>query len=80
MNGLTDIRDVSAFTLQNTLESIQGDEGLGCSSVIVDSERTALNKPIVAQTWDLFTDNLPFVCLVRYHLFVNMSCKMMFSW
>jgi len=54
MNGLTDIRDVLAWG--GELESLGG-----CSSFIVAGDYTASGKALCGQTWDLATDNMPFV-------------------
>jgi isopenicillin-N N-acyltransferase like protein len=57
MNALTDIRDVLAH----------GDiaEGEGCSSFVIPAGAAADGMGVCGQTWDLATDNGPFVCLVR---------------
>lgn len=55
MNNLTDLRDVGAFGGSLDLEE-------GCSSAMFF---TASNKMVAGQTWDLATDNMPFVCMVR---------------
>ncbi len=54
MNGLTDIRDVLAW--YGDLESLGG-----CSSFIVAGDMTANGRALCGQTWDLATDNMPFV-------------------
>ena len=54
MNGLTDFRDHLAW----------GDDvlyGGGCSSFLAQADRTASGRPMCGQTWDLATDNMPFV-------------------
>lgn len=51
MNALTDVRDVLSF----------GDlESEGCTSFIVQGQRS-----FIGQTWDLATDNMPHVVIVR---------------
>jgi isopenicillin-N N-acyltransferase-like protein len=52
MQGLTDFRDLLAG-------------GGGCSSLIVTGDRTGDGQTLVGQTWDLMTDNLPFVRFVH---------------
>ncbi len=54
MNGLTDIRDVLAWG--GELESLGG-----CSSFVIAGDHTASGKALCGQTWDLATDNMPFV-------------------
>lgn len=54
MNGLTDLRDVLAWG--GDLESLGG-----CSSLVAMGDVTADGRLICGQTWDLATDNLPFV-------------------
>ncbi len=60
MNALTDLRDVAAFHHPKDPPDAEG-----CSSFIVPASRTARGAPMVGQTWDLSTSNLPFVQLVR---------------
>lgn len=60
MNGLTDLRDVLAF----------GDlsfrpEAEGCSSFLVQRDQTQGGRALLGQTWDLATDNMPFVVAVE---------------
>lgn len=55
--GLTDLRDVLAFGGPADAE--------GCSSFIATGERTAAGQPLLGQTWDLLTDNMPYVRLVH---------------
>lgn len=53
MNGLTDLRDVLAWG---------GDAAPGgCTSCVVLGDETRAGRVLGAQTWDLATDNLPFV-------------------
>ncbi|MBE7463385.1 MAG: hypothetical protein HS116_07760 [Planctomycetes bacterium] len=55
--GLTDLRDVLAW---GPLP-----DGMGCSSFAVAPARGENGKLLLGQTWDLQTDNMPFVRLVR---------------
>jgi isopenicillin-N N-acyltransferase-like protein len=54
MNGLTDFRDVLAW--HGDLEAFGG-----CSSIIVQKDLTKGGHALCGQTWDLATDNMPFV-------------------
>lgn len=54
MNGLTDLRDVLAWSSE-----VPGFEG--CSSFVVQGDRTADGAILGGQTWDLATDNMPYV-------------------
>ncbi len=54
MNGLTDIRDVLAWG--GELESLGG-----CSAFMVQGDWTSRGKLLAGQTWDLATDNMPYV-------------------
>lgn len=54
MNGLTDYRDVLAW--HGDLEDFGG-----CSSFIVQKDLTDDGSVLSGQTWDLATDNMPFV-------------------
>lgn len=60
MNGLTDLRDVLAYSNQ-----VPGFEDAakvdGCSSFLVQGDRTKDGKILAGQTWDLATDNMPYV-------------------
>jgi len=56
MNALTDVRDIAAF-------GFEGDEA--CTAALVGPGRAAEGSAIFGQTWDLATDNMPFVRLVR---------------
>lgn len=58
MNGLTDIRD--ALSWGGQLEALGG-----CTAFIVQGDRTQHGRPMVGQTWDLATDNMPHVIGVR---------------
>ncbi len=62
MNALTDLRDVLAF----------GDPGLlgrpleeGCSSFVLGPKHVSRGAGMLGQTWDLATDNMPYVLMVR---------------
>ncbi|MEM7676478.1 MAG: C45 family peptidase [Myxococcota bacterium] len=59
MNALTDLRDVAAFGPRVS------DKDEGCSSFIAQSDRTEDRGVWCGQTWDLSTDNMPFVLMVR---------------
>jgi len=59
MNALTDVRDLAAYGESDWLRPVEE----GCSAVLLGSERTG-EGPRLAQTWDLATDNMPFVRLV----------------
>ena len=54
LNGLTDLRDVLAWS---DLSVYTG----GCSSFIVKGDKTSDGKSLCGQTWDLATDNMPYV-------------------
>lgn len=54
MNGLTDLRDVLAWSSE-----VPGFEG--CSSFLVQGDRTTDGRVLGGQTWDLATDNMPYV-------------------
>ncbi|MEE2903105.1 MAG: C45 family peptidase [Myxococcota bacterium] len=54
LNGLTDLRDILAWS---DLTMYMG----GCSSFIVKGDKTSNGKTLCGQTWDLATDNMPFV-------------------
>jgi isopenicillin-N N-acyltransferase-like protein len=58
MNGLTDLRDVLAWG--GPLESLGG-----CSAFVVAGDFTANGKLLCGQTWDLATDNMPYVVAVH---------------
>jgi len=58
MNGLTDFRDVLAWG--GDLESLGG-----CTAFVVQRDRGAGGQLWAGQTWDLATDNMPFVVIVR---------------
>lgn len=72
--GLTDLRDVLAFgsaadvdaTCLAADDSDAADAGAeGCSAFAVAPGRTREGRLLVGQTWDLATDNMPYVRLVR---------------
>ena len=54
MNGLTDLRDVLAWG--GELEALGG-----CSAFVVTRDWTRDRKLLCGQTWDLATDNMPYV-------------------
>jgi isopenicillin-N N-acyltransferase like protein len=54
MNGLTDLRDVLAWG--GDLEALGG-----CTSFVVTREWSREGKLLCGQTWDLATDNMPYV-------------------
>jgi isopenicillin-N N-acyltransferase-like protein len=56
MNALTDLRDVLAFG-----DMKHWPVGEECSSFIIAKDKTADGKTLCGQTWDLATDNMPFV-------------------
>jgi len=58
MNALTDLRDYLAWP-----DDV--DKGGGCSSFIVQRNKTTDGRVLAGQTWDLATDNMPFVCVVK---------------
>jgi isopenicillin-N N-acyltransferase-like protein len=58
MNGLTDIRDVLAWG--GELEALGG-----CSAFLVQGDATASGRLLAGQSWDLATDNMPYVVAVR---------------
>lgn len=60
MNGLTDYRDILAWA--GPLETFGG-----CSSFIAQRDATASGDVICGQTWDLATDNMPYVLGVVRH-------------
>lgn len=59
LNGLTDLRDALAWW------SGPPDLFGGCTAVIAQRDRTRERELLAAQTWDLGTDNRPFVLAVR---------------
>ncbi len=58
MNGLTDIRDVLAWG--GELEALGG-----CSAFVVAGDFTTNGRLLCGQTWDLATDNMPYVLAVH---------------
>jgi isopenicillin-N N-acyltransferase-like protein len=58
MNGLTDLRDALAWG--GPLEAAGG-----CTAVVVQRDRSADGRLWAGQTWDLGTDNQPFVLAVH---------------
>lgn len=59
MNALTDVRDLAAYGEPDWVRPVEE----GCSAILVGEGRSA-DGPLVAQTWDLATDNRPFIRLV----------------
>ena len=57
VQGLTDFRDYLSWGYLP--------DGYGCTSFILPRERTANKSLTLAQSWDLLTPNMPFVCLVK---------------
>ncbi|MBK8012814.1 MAG: hypothetical protein IPK13_15790 [Deltaproteobacteria bacterium] len=55
LNNLTDLRDVLAYRAP--------DEG-GCSAFVVPAPASASGGVLLGQTWDLATDNMPYVLVV----------------
>ncbi len=62
MNALTDLRDVLAFGDPDLVQPLPDHEG--CSSFVVRGDLTEGEENVVGQTWDLATDNMPFVRVV----------------
>ncbi len=58
MQGYTDFRDVLSCHGPTV-------DGEGCSSIIVTREHAANHQLLLGQTWDLQTDNMPYVRLVH---------------
>ncbi len=59
MNGLTDLRDALAW-------GELGEAGAeGCTALIVQRDASADGRPRLAQSWDLASDNAPFVVFVH---------------
>ncbi len=58
MNGLTDIRDVLSWA--GDLEALGG-----CTSFVVGADQTHSGELLCGQSWDLATDNMPFVVAVH---------------
>ena len=54
LNGLTDLRDILAWDDLSVY-------GGGCSSFVIQGDRTVDGHVLCGQTWDLATDNMPFV-------------------
>lgn len=64
MNALTDLRDFAAYGPEHR-GSAPPVDGEGCTSIVVPAARAAGGAALGAQTWDLSTDNMPFVCVLR---------------
>lgn len=63
MNALTDLRDLAAFgglDLGGVPPEVDG-----CSSIVVHASSAEGGGAVAGQTWDLATDNMPFVRMVR---------------
>jgi isopenicillin-N N-acyltransferase-like protein len=60
MNALTDVRDVAAFGDPAWMAAPDD----GCTALLAD-ERPLGGGVVAGQTWDLATDNLPYVCVLR---------------
>ena len=58
MNGLTDLRDVLSWWDGGELFG-------GCTSIVAQADVTRDGRLLAGQTWDLGTDNMPFVVAVR---------------
>jgi isopenicillin-N N-acyltransferase-like protein len=56
MNALTDLRDTLAFGQMDTWPVDQE-----CSSFVVAKDKSGSGNTLCGQTWDLATDNMPFV-------------------
>jgi len=66
MQEQTDLHDVLAFGDVNAHAAVDhGGEGEGCSSFIVGPDRAMGGGVLLGQTWDLATNNEPYVRLVR---------------
>lgn len=68
MNGLTDLRDVLAFGEVSAWGGREIDwppVEEGCSSFIVQGDLTVDGNLLLGQTWDLATDNMPYVVAVH---------------
>ena len=59
MNALTDLRDLAAFS------DLASADAEGCSSIVVGADVASDGVGLCGQTWDLSTDNMPFVLMVR---------------
>jgi isopenicillin-N N-acyltransferase like protein len=57
LQGLTDLRDLLAFGPLPV--------GMGCSSFILGADHSATGGMLLGQTWDLHTDNMPYVRLIH---------------
>jgi isopenicillin-N N-acyltransferase-like protein len=67
MNGLTDLRDVLAWsTAVPGFGAAASGRGVdGCTSIVLAGDVTDGGAPLAGQTWDLATDNMPFVVAVH---------------
>lgn len=62
MNGLTDLRDVLAYSRE--VPGLER-EGEGCSSFLIHASQTSGGRFLGGQNWDLATDNMPYVIAVH---------------
>jgi isopenicillin-N N-acyltransferase-like protein len=58
LNGLTDLRDALSWWRGGELFG-------GCTAVVAQSDATREGRLLCGQTWDLGTDNMPYVLAVR---------------
>jgi len=63
--GLTDFRDILAFADGIYNDPAVRPDAEGCSSFLVAPDRSQSGAVLAGQTWDLYTDNMPFIRLVR---------------
>ena len=63
--GLTDFRDILAFADNVYDGPVVRPDAEGCSSFLVAPDRSQTDGVLAGQTWDLYTDNMPFIRLVR---------------
>jgi isopenicillin-N N-acyltransferase-like protein len=58
LNGLTDLRDALSWWRGGELFG-------GCTAIVAQSDSTRAGRLLCGQTWDLGTDNMPYVLAVR---------------
>jgi len=58
LNGLTDLRDALSWWRGGELFG-------GCTAIVAQSDATRAGRMLCGQTWDLGTDNMPYVLAVR---------------
>ncbi len=63
--GLTDFRDILAFADNVYDGPVVRPDAEGCSSFLVAPDRSQTDGVLAGQTWDLYTDNMPYVRLVH---------------